>query len=422
MIDLADLIASGHQIETRAADPARDRIDDVLPEAIVAPKSAEAVAAVLQWAAMKRRSVVIRGGGSKVEWGARASSIDLLLDMSRLNRVLVHQPGDLTVTVEAGIRLRELNEQLAPHAQWLALDPAFGDQATVGGLLATNDSGPQRHRFGTPRDLVIGIQLATTDGALSKAGGRVVKNVAGYDLSKVVSGSFGTLAAIVSATFKLAPLPPASTTIEVDRLSLEQLVAVADAITTSQLEPVAFDIHVHHGAGAPSPEIRCLIWFASFPDVVEAEVINASARIGAVHQRFRLLAGSAESELWAAHRRRPWDSSGTIVRAAWRPAALKSALELLIACGRSQGFELVGRVGVGAGFIRLPGDLAEQREAVRRLRASGIFGNVLVVRAPLELKSTDSVWPTERSTTGLEQALKRELDPAGVLGAGRGPR
>jgi len=422
MIDLADLIASGHQLETRAADPARDRIDDVLPGLIVAPKTAEAVAATLQWAAANRRSVVIRGGGSKVEWGARATSIDLLLDMSRLNRVLVHQPGDLTVTVEAGIRLRDLNEQLAPHAQWLALDPGFADRATVGGLLATNDSGPQRHRFGTPRDLVIGIQLATTDGVLSKAGGRVVKNVAGYDLSKVVSGSFGTLAAIVSATFKLAPLPAASTTIEVDRLSLEQLVTVADVITTSQLEPVAFDIHVHHGAGAPSPAIRCLIWFASFPDVVEAEVINASVRIGAVHQRFRLLAGSAENELWTAHRRRPWDSPGTIVRAAWRPAALKSALELLIACGRSQGFELAGRVGVGARFIRLDGQLAEQREAVRRLRASGVFGNVLVVRAPLELKSTDSVWPPERSTTGLEQALKRELDPAGVLGAGRGPR
>lgn len=422
MIDPADLIASGHPLETRAADPASDRIDDVVPGLIVAPKTAEAVAATLEWAARNGRSVVIRGGGTKVDWGARAASIDLLVDMSLLNRVLVHQPGDLTVTAEAGIRLRDLNEQLAPHGQWLALDPAFADRTTIGGLLATNDSGPQRHRFGTPRDLVIGIRLATTDGALSKAGGQVVKNVAGYDLSKIVSGSFGTLAAIVSATFKLAPLPGASTTIEIDRLSLDQLGVVVGALTTSQLEPVAFDIHVHHAAGAPAPEIRCLIGFASFPDVVEAEVVDASVRIDAVHKRFRLIAGSAEDELWTAHRRRPWDAPGTIVRAAWRPAALKSALEQLIASGRSQGFELVGRVGVGAGFIRLQGDLAEQREAVQRLRALGAFGNVLVVRAPLELKSTDSIWPPDRSTSVREQALKRELDPAGVLGAGRGPR
>lgn len=422
MIDLADLIASGHQLETRAADPARDRIDEVLPGLIIAPKTAEAVAATLHWAGTNRRSVVIRGGGSKLEWGARASSIDLLLDMSRLNRVLVHQPGDLTVTVEAGIRLGDLNAQLAPHAQWLALDPAFAERATVGGLLATNDSGPQRHRFGTPRDLVIGIQLATTDGALSKAGGQVVKNVAGYDLSKVVSGSFGTLAAIVTATFKLAPLPAASATIEVDGLSLDELVAVAGVITSSQLEPVAFDVHVHHPAGAPAPEIGCLIRFASLPGVVEAEVANASSRITAVHQLFRVVSGSAEQELWAGHSGRPWNAPGTIVRAAWRPAALRSALEQLIASCRSTGFELVGRVGIGAGYVRLPGDATEQAAAVQRLRSTGAFGNVLVTRAPVEMKTADSVWPASRSTVALERALKRELDPAGVLGAGRGPR
>jgi glycolate oxidase FAD binding subunit len=422
MIDPADLIASGHQLEIRAADPACDRIDDVLPGLIVTPKTAEAVAATLRWAATNTRSVVIRGGGSKVEWGARAPSIDLVLDMSRLNQVLVHQPGDLTVTVEAGIRLRDLNEQLAPHGQWLALDPVFADRATVGGLLATNDSGPQRHRFGTPRDLVIGIQLATTDGTLSKAGGQVVKNVAGYDLSKLVSGSFGTLAAIVSATFKLTPLPEASSTIEIDRLSLDELVAVAGVITSSQLEPVAFEVRVHQSAGSPAPEIACLIRFASFAGVVEAEVANASSRIATVHQVFRVVSGSAEHELWAAHGRRPWDAPGTIVRAAWRPAALRAVLEQLIAFCRSTGFELVGRVGVGAGYIRLPGDLTEQAAAVQRLRSSGAVGNVLITRAPMEMKTADSVWPRPRSTAALEAALKRELDPVGVLGAGRGPR
>src|SRR5204863_193326 len=117
---------------------------------------------------------------------------------------------------EGGAALADVNRALAPHRQWLPLDPPFAERATIGGILATNDSGPLRHRYGTPRDVVIGVQLATTDGVLSKAGGRVVKNVAGYDLSKLVCGSFGSLAAIVSATFKLAPRAAASKTVVVD--------------------------------------------------------------------------------------------------------------------------------------------------------------------------------------------------------------
>src|SRR5499427_9566622 len=136
--------------------------------------------------------------------------------MRGLRRVLAHEHGDMTATVEAGATLRDVNRALARHGQWLPLDPPRADRATIGGILATNDSGPLRHRYGTPRDLVIGVQLATTDGVLSKAGGRVVKNVAGYDLSKLVAGSFGSLAAIVSATFKLAPIPAASKTLRID--------------------------------------------------------------------------------------------------------------------------------------------------------------------------------------------------------------
>jgi glycolate oxidase FAD binding subunit len=138
--------------------------------------------------------------------------------------------------------LRDVNQALARHRQWLPLDPPFADQATIGGILATNDSGPLRHRYGTPRDLVIGIQLATTDGKLAKAGGRVVKNVAGYDLSKLVTGSFGSLAAIVSATFKLSPIASASKTMVVslqDGMQLGAAVAHGDG---SQLDPMAFEV------------------------------------------------------------------------------------------------------------------------------------------------------------------------------------
>src|SRR5437867_10661307 len=184
--------------------------------AAVRPGSGVEVAAALRHAADARQSIIIRGAGTKLGWGREPGPVDAILDMRGLNRVLEHQYGDMTATIEAGATLGDVNRALAQHGQWLPLDPPRADEATIGGILATNDSGPLRHRYGTPRDLVIGIQLATTDGVLSQAGGRVVKNVAGYDLGKLITGSFGSLAAIVSATFKLSPLPAASNTLWLD--------------------------------------------------------------------------------------------------------------------------------------------------------------------------------------------------------------
>jgi FAD/FMN-containing dehydrogenase len=125
----------------------------------------------------------------------------VVLSTLSLNRVVAHRHGDLTATVEAGARLDDVNRELARHGQWLPLDPPWSDRATIGGIVATNDAGPRRHRYGTPRDLIIGIEIARADGVRAKAGGIVVKNVAGYDLARLMTGSFGSLALITSATF-----------------------------------------------------------------------------------------------------------------------------------------------------------------------------------------------------------------------------
>lgn len=420
MLAADTLKASGHELETRPPDPGRDRVDDAMPQLVVVPRTGEAVAAALQWAAANRLSVVIRGRGSKSGWGARPGPVDVLLDLSMLNRILAHQAGDLTATVEAGIRLRDLNAALAPHRQWLALDPPFAEHATIGGLIASNDSGPQRHRFGAPRDLVIGIQLATVDGRIAKAGGQVVKNVAGYDLSKIISGSFGSLAAIVAATFKLAPLPEASMTVAIDRLDPDGLAAVTDAIAKSQLEPVAFDVSVEQRASAAAPAIGCLIRFASFTGVVLAESANAAAQVARFHPSVTELKGEAEREAWTRQARRPWEGTGSIVRLAWRPGEVKQMLAALMNSAPTRGFELAGRLGVGSGLARLEGTDSDQREAVERLRGSDVVGNVVVVRAPLELRTRDFVWG-RLSNAALLSNLKRELDPAGTLGAQRGP-
>jgi glycolate oxidase FAD binding subunit len=418
MVDIEGLLASGQQIRTRAADPGHDAIDGVLPGVIVQPASREGVAATLAWASSAQLSVVLRGGGSKLQWGARPARLDVVLDTAGLNRIIDHESGDLTVTVEAGVRLADLNRQLSLQGQWLALDPPF-PAATVGGLLATNDSGPCRHRFGTPRDLVIGIELATADGQLGKAGGRVVKNVAGYDLSKIISGSFGALAAVTSATFKLSPIAAAVSSLVVETLDIDTAAALAEGVMGSQLEPVAFDIDARFAAGQAG-SISTLLRFASFPAVVEAETTTASARVAAIHHTSRVVSGDEERRLWEVHAARLWHQRGLIVRASWLPANLRPMLLAMRSLSSQGRVEVTGRVGVGSGTFLLDVPESDQREIVDRMRTLDVFGNVVVMRGPASLRSQDWVWGTARMTS-LAVAIKHELDPNGILGASRGP-
>ena len=194
----------------RLGTPA-DAMEGVVPRVIVEPASGEAVGGVLEWASREKLCVLVRGSGTKLGWGAAPRQIDILMSTARLNAVVAHRHGDLTATIQAGAKLGDVNRALAQHGQWIPLDPPSADRATIGGLVATNDSGPRRHRYGAPRDLIIGVEFARADGRLAKGGGIVVKNVAGYDLPRLLTGSFGSLGVIVTATFKLYPLTAAST-------------------------------------------------------------------------------------------------------------------------------------------------------------------------------------------------------------------
>src|SRR5687768_3273623 len=271
---------------------ASDAIDDVAPRYVAEPDSPEAFAEALAHGSRERMQTVIRGGGTKLGWGRVPAAVDLIVSTTRLNRLIAHRHGDLTATVQPGMRLQDLNDTLRGQGQWLAVDSAF-DEATIGGIVATNDSGPSRHRNGTPRDLVIGITLALTDGRLVKAGGTVVKNVAGYDLGKLVSGSHGTLAGIVDVTFKLVPVPQSSATLVVsytDRGVFARDVAALDA---SQIEPAAFDIRVEDGERPYQLKLR----IATSPAARDAQIAAAWALIsgdGAV------LTDVAERATWAA--------------------------------------------------------------------------------------------------------------------------
>ena len=421
MLTADQLVSAGHALDVRDGDPARDAVDDVVPQIVIEPHTPEAVAASLAWASERRLAVLIEGGGTKRRWGRRPERLDVILSMRRLNRVLVHRHGDLTATVQAGMLLRDLNQSLASYGQQLPLDPPSGDEATVGGVLATNDSGPGRHRFGTPRDLVIGIQLATTDGRIANAGGQVVKNVAGYDLSKLVCGSFGTLAAILSATFKLLPLPASSSTVAIDAASPELLTNIVDDIAATQLEPLAFECAVGRSGANATRFAKCFLRFASVTEAVEAQVEEAARRLNAAGARFDVLRGDPETRLWQSYLRVATPEtreSDAAVRVSWLPADLGRVLTLLEQVASDLDFELRGRAAVGAGLLRIGGDAGSQAMVIERLRQSTVIGNVVVARATKELKALIDVWGG-RQNAPLLDAIKRAVDPNGTLGAGR---
>jgi glycolate oxidase FAD binding subunit len=399
-----------------------DAIEGVCPRAIVEPDSPESLAGLLAWSSREHLSLVMRGSGTKLAWGRRPGEIDLVVGTARLNRVLAHSHGDLTATVQAGATVAGANRELARHGQWLPLDTSF-EEATVGGAIATNESGPLRQRYGTPRDLLIGVRLATTDGRLVKAGGNVVKNVAGYDLGKLISGSCGSLAAIVSATFKLAPLPTSSATLAAAFRDPHRMTQAVSAIGSSQLEPSAFDLRASSdGRVSRSMPCRLLIQFATTPAAVGAQVEEARTLLPA--DELDVLTGTGEAQLWRDHTRRLWESDGAVVRVSWLPAALDAVLALISDIGRdgSRSVELVGRAGVGAGLIRIEGDVATTVRAIERLRdQSDVVGHVVVLRADAAVKDQADVWGPTGDTAALLGAVKRALDPAGILNAGRGP-
>ena len=399
---------------------------------VIEPETSTAFAAALRQAAEQRQSVLIRGAGTKIEWGREPRAIDVILSTRRLNQLRAHRHGDLTATAEAGATLADVNRALGRHGQWLPLDPAFADRATIGGILAANDSGPLRHRHGAPRDLVIGVEVVTPDGVIAKAGGNVVKNVAGYDLSKLVAGSFGSLAAILAATFKLAPLPAASKTLMIEAGDFEALGEIVRAVMGSQLEPQAFELHVPDVVGSelgpPSkPGYRrplrpaLLLRFASVPAAVDAQIANAAALRPLEHCAMTILERGEERAAWDDHARRMWSAPGAVLRASWLPADIASAMGVLRNLAASACIEIVGRAGVGTGLIRLDAEIGVQAAIVEALRQSSSFGNVVILRASRELKTRVDAWGDHGDREPIFASLKRALDPGGTLNASRGP-
>ena len=382
---------------------------------LLEPTSAADVAQMLRHATERRHAIVVRGNGTKARWGIPAERTDAILSLARLADPIEHCAGDLTVTAPAGATLESVNALLAREGQWLPLDPWAGDRSTIGGLLATNDSGPRRLRSGAPRDLVIGIDYALTDGRQAKAGGRVVKNVAGYDMGRLLCGSFGSLAVITRATFKLSPIPPASRTIVIDVPSQAAYTRLAQALAASQVTPSAVEVQ--------APGVRLLVRFETTATAAEeqaASVLSLAATHGATA---RLLDGAGESAVWSEHAARVGSDTATLLRVSALPTQVGPLLGILDAQTAGVSWRLAGRALLGVILITLEGDGAAVSRviaAVRQLTAA-TAGHVAVLMAPPAVAARSAIWDDVGGASAVIRAVKAQFDPHGTLCPGGGP-
>jgi glycolate oxidase FAD binding subunit len=406
------------------------------PEAAAFPGSVQEVSALLTLASEEGIAVMPWGGGTTISVGATATKLGIVLGLRRLNRLLEHEPGDLTATAQAGMTLEAFQRALGTGGQWLSLDPPFGERATLGGILACNASGPRRHLYGTARDLLIGLTVVSADGAVVRGGGKVVKNVAGYDLPKLYIGSFGTLGVIVEATLKLRPLP------EEDRLILARFEEFKDCaqaarlVLTSDLIPSAMDL-LDAGAlrglrlaGGPGAGGALLLGFDGVREQVEWQCEEAKRVLaGAGPVEHRLLEGQVREETWRVVREVGWRLSGdpgAVLKLAVLPTRVCEVIEQSREAARRNGlnaaFAAHAAVGVVTAVLAAGGEsprslVATLREWRELVRTAG--GQAVLERAPLAVKEQVEVWEAPGPAFRIMERIKTQLDPKGILNPGR---
>jgi glycolate oxidase FAD binding subunit len=398
----------------RLGTPA-DAIEGVVPRIIVEPASAEAIGSLLEWASREKLCVLVRGSGTKMGWGPAPREVDILMSTARLNAVVAHRHGDLTATIQAGATLGDVNRALAEHRQWIPLDPPWADRATIGGLVATNDSGPRRHRYGAPRDLIIGVEFARADGRLAKGGGIVVKNVAGYDLPRLMTGSFGSLGVIVTATFKLYPLTTASRTLIVEPTNATDLGTLTSKLTQSHLTPTALEFATH--------PLRLIIRFESIEASVAQQSELAEKLIAESGYQARALSPAAEEQYWRNHTRFADDDRGALLKVSVLPTELAETLTLIERLAEKPGYVAAGRAGAGVFLLRITEDVRLQTRVIDGLRDALQIGrgSAVVIKSSPELRTHVDVWGPIGDALALMKAVKHQFDPAGILSPGRGP-
>ncbi len=380
------------------------------PECVVYPRTCSELSAILQIADAQQWRVLPCGNASKLDWGGFVTNPNLVVSTAALHQLIEHAVGDLTITVEAGMKFSTLQQILASANQFLALDPLYPEDATIGGIIATADTGSWRHRYGGVRDRLIGLTFARSDGKLAKAGGKVVKNVAGYDLMKLFTGSYGTLGILSQVTLRVYPRPEASNTViltgDVDNLAEATRVLLASALT-----PTICDLNLN------AEGVRLIVRFQS----ISASVQEQTQRLLEVGQALNLTAatftGDDEVYLWQQLKQAMGNSEQNtpiLCKIGIRPTESLKILKLLTSFSPSARPQATIHARLGLGLIQLESTSVEQLNLLRNhCHADGGF--LTILSAPLEVKQSIDIWGYMGNAFKLMSAIKQQFDPKSLL-------
>jgi glycolate oxidase FAD binding subunit len=371
----------------------------------ISPANTHEVSAILRLANENRLTVTPVGGSTKQSWGneiqPNPAKTQIRLELTRLNRVLEHPWQDLTCTVQAGCTWQQLQQTLAKHGQFVALDPLWPECATVGGILATNDSGSLRHRYGSLRDLVIGMTLVLADGTIARSGGKVVKNVAGYDLCKLVTGSMGTLAVITEATFRLHPLPQHAQTFTVSAPQARQLAPLMASIRASHLLTQALQLR------GDTNGFHLDIQLNAHPDAKQSDVLQKMALVAGLQLE------PTSDGVWRAREHLLTEREVFLVKIGMLPTDLAQIADDIIRLGG-----IVVAQTLGVIYASFP-NVKKDHAVLGSLYGYTDTGSMTVFQTPTNpVEDPTPPWGPEKLSP-LMQAVKHQFDPNRTLNPGR---
>ena len=412
-------------------------VDDVLPSLVALPENEDQIADVLRLADEHDAAVFPRGGGSHMQLGVTPERVDVVLSVERLRRQLAYEPGDMTTTVQAGLPLEELQGVLGAQGQFVALDPPATAATTVGGVIATNASGPRRLLYGTARDVVLGISVATADGARTKAGGRVVKNVTGYDLTKLYIGSLGTLGVVLELTFKVHPLPPGEETIGITCAGHADILPVLNALLRLPLRLNSLELL--NAAAVSALQSGSGVTLASSPYLFLARLEGDSAVTAGQKERIadtlRGLPLSAPTDtldwlpeeqqlLWSSLAAQAFTTGTVGAKVGLRITDLAAFCTDVEALSTDPPWLLHAHAGNGIVSVQIPAANGNEETLLAQIQAldacvARLNGHRVIERAPVAVKRRCEVWGPVGDNFAVMQALKASYDPRRRLNPGR---
>ena len=439
---LADIVGAQNVI----ADPrelSAYAVDAVIPKAAARPGTPQEIAELVKFAAAENLAIIPTGARTKLAIGMPPARYDLAIDVARLDRVISYDPGDLTLSVEPGIPLSRLAQILAEHNQFLPLDVPFFERATVGGTLASGVDSPLRQLYGTPRDFVLGMEFVTGEGSLAKSGGRVVKNVTGYDLHKLMLGAIGSLGVITRINFKTFPLPSATATFIASFSTMPAAAAFNSLIHKSPMRCQAIEVlspsaatllseSASSLADAPLNSFVVAMRISGNDDVLsrcERDLRTMAENSATSLRGFTRLNAPREQHLWTAIREFPSTRQSHPAAVLFKATCLRSDFAAFFedtsALAQQHSIKISHMFhGCGICYFRLesppdsPDNLAAACQELLQRAAKSVRG-ASILWCPAELKRHLNIWDPPREDFPLMQQLKRAFDPRNIFAPGR---